>query len=279
MIPIAYITHWKKYYHWPFDEQVEQDLIICKILLNLYQDSFLSSHLAFRGGTALQKLYFKLPTRYSEDIDLVQVSAGPIGAIINRIREIIDPWLGAPSYKRNEGRFTLYYSFVTENKPTSVRKIKIEINTREHFSALGYIEKPFSIDSPWFSGETKITTYKIEELLATKLRALFQRKKGRDLFDLGVAMDLLEIEINTVISCFHQYMGSKISRAQFEKNLHEKLADASFLSEMNRMLPKTSGFFSKIEHYKCEVHEKVIKALPGEPWKIEFSIRSPVLNL
>lgn len=275
MIPTAYITHWKKYYPWPLDEQVEQDLIICKILLNMYQDPFLSSQLAFRGGTALQKLYFKLPTRYSEDIDLVQISAGPIGGIVNRIREIIDPWLGAPAYRRNEGRFTLYYSFVTENEPISIRKIKIEINTREHFSALGYIERPFSIDSPWFSGETTITTYKIEELLATKLRALFQRKKGRDLFDLGVAMELLEIEINTVIACFQQYMGSKISRAQFEKNLHEKLADISFLAEMHRMLPKNSGFLSKIELYKRDVYKKIIKVLPGEPWKIEFSIGSP----
>ncbi len=67
MIPKAFITHWRQFYNWPLDEQVEQDLIICKILLNLYQDSFLKKELAFRGGTALQKLYFQFQTRYSED--------------------------------------------------------------------------------------------------------------------------------------------------------------------------------------------------------------------
>jgi len=270
MIPKTNINQWKKYYNWPFDEQVEQDLIICRILLNIYQDPFLNSQLAFRGGTALQKLYFKKPTRYSEDIDLVQISAGPIGNIINKLRDVIDPWLGLPTYNRNEGRFTLYYSFLTENEPISKRKVKIEINTREHFSIFGFIEQTFVIDNPWISGEAKITTYQIEELLGTKLRALYQRKKGRDLFDLGVAMEILDINVSQIISCFHQYVGSKISRAQFEKNLYLKIRDITFLSEINSLLPIQSDFSLKINEYKQNVYEKIIKLLPGEPWKVKF---------
>lgn len=270
MIPKTNISHWKKYYNWPFDEQVEQDLIISRILLNIYQDPFLNSQLAFRGGTALQKLYFNQPTRYSEDIDLVQISAGPIGNTINKIRDIIDPWLGPPTYSRNIGRFTLYYSFITENEPISKRKIKIEINTREHFSVLGYIDRTFTVNNPWVSGEAKVKTYYIEELLGTKLRALYQRKKGRDLFDLGVAMELLELNIPQMISCFHEYLGSKISRAQFEQNLYKKLIDQSFLADMQRLLPIQSNFLFKIDNYKRNVYEKIVKALPGEPSKVKF---------
>ena len=119
MIPQSYINHWKNYYNWPLEEQVEQDLLICRILLEMYSDPILANQLAFRGGTALQKLYFNKITRYSEDIDLVQINVGAIGETINRIRSIIDPWLGTPSYKRNEGGFVLYYTFLTENEPIS----------------------------------------------------------------------------------------------------------------------------------------------------------------
>ena len=39
--------------------------------------------------------------------------------------------------------------------------------------------------SRWFTGAAKVLTYDLDELLGTKLRALYQRKKGRDLFDLN----------------------------------------------------------------------------------------------
>ena len=40
------------------------------------------------------------------------------------------------------------------------------------------------MENSWFTGSAELTTYHFEELLGTKLRALYQRKKGRDLYDL-----------------------------------------------------------------------------------------------
>jgi len=54
---------------------------------------------------------------------------------------------------------------------------------------------PFKVDSDWFSARCEITTYDINELLATKLRALYQRKKGRDLFDLFYARQRVPINL------------------------------------------------------------------------------------
>jgi len=78
MIPISYITEWSEKAPWVENKFVEQDLIICRALVAIYSDEFLAEHLAFRGGTALGKLYLTPQPRYSEDIDLVQVSAEPI---------------------------------------------------------------------------------------------------------------------------------------------------------------------------------------------------------
>lgn len=89
MIPKRYIEEWKSTAPWPLNEQVEQDLIICRALVALFSDEFLSKNLAFRGGTALHKLYLKPAPRYSEDIDLVQIKEGPIKPILQRIDEVI----------------------------------------------------------------------------------------------------------------------------------------------------------------------------------------------
>lgn len=98
MIPVAYIIKWREHANWATEEQIEQDLILSRILAEMFSDDFLSNELAFRGGTALHKLYFSPAVRYSEDIDLVRTSTGPIKKVIDAIRDKLDVWLGAPTY-------------------------------------------------------------------------------------------------------------------------------------------------------------------------------------
>ena len=86
MIPRTFITEWRNYAPWKLNSQVEQDLVIERAIIEIFSDELLSENLAFRGGTALHKLYLKPQIRYSEDIDLVQIKSGPIKEIMNRIR-------------------------------------------------------------------------------------------------------------------------------------------------------------------------------------------------
>lgn len=89
MIPRAHITAWRAHAPWSTDAQIEQDLIISRAIVEVFSDPLLSGSLAFRGGTALHKLYLTPPARYSEDIDLVQVEGGPIGDImIGRVAHV-----------------------------------------------------------------------------------------------------------------------------------------------------------------------------------------------
>ena len=96
MIPRAHITAWRAKAPWSTDAQVEQDLVVCRAVVDLFSNDLLAREVAFWGGTALHKLYLAPPARYSEDIDLVQVSASPIGGIMDAVRERLDPWLGKP---------------------------------------------------------------------------------------------------------------------------------------------------------------------------------------
>lgn len=149
MIPEAAITHWRNVVPWPQDAQVEQDLILSRALIEIFQEPILSKGLLLRGGTALHRLFVKPPRRYSEDIDLVQASAGPIGPILDAIRARLDPVLGAPRRERNPDNVTLRYRMESEIPPVIPLRLKVEINTREHFSVFGAEPHPLSVRSPW----------------------------------------------------------------------------------------------------------------------------------
>src|SRR6202042_2881935 len=97
--------------------------------------------------------------RYSEDVDLVQYTEGPIGEIMTGLHSILDSWLGKPKYKQSQGRVTFFYRFDTENAPVKTMKVKVEINTREHGSELEIKEVPFIVENGWFSAQLLIKTY------------------------------------------------------------------------------------------------------------------------
>ena len=169
MIPRDYLTEWRDKAPWVDDAQVEQDLVISRALIDIFSNEILHDALAFRGGTALFKLH--LPAaRYSEDIDLVQVKAEPTGPIMELIREVLDPWLGRARYKQTEGRVTFIYKFEPED--SQPLRLKVEINTREHFAVEGFKKDLFEMNSRWYSGSCSILSYELNELLGTKLRAL-----------------------------------------------------------------------------------------------------------
>jgi len=194
MIPINEIRAWSNVVPWINDEQIELDLVICRSLIEIFSDELLSENLVFRGGTALHKLFLHPQPRYSEDIDLVQKNSGPIKEVIIRLRKVLS-FISEPVIKQKANNNTLLFRFNSENTTPIPLRLKVEINCREHFTVLGYKDVAFSIDTKWYKGDTKIQTYELEELLGTKLRALYQRKKGRDLFDLYKAFSLVKPEL------------------------------------------------------------------------------------
>lgn len=259
MIPQSYITAWRKQAPWQENYQVEQDLIIQRSLIALFKNDFIRDRLAFRGGTALHKLFLAPAARYSEDIDLVQIKAEPFGTIIDNIREKL-AFLGTPRIKQKKHNNTIIYKIQSEDDVPI--KLKIEINTREHFSVYGLQNVSVQLKSDWDNGEASVPTYELNELLATKLRALYQRKKGRDLFDLWYALKNAEVNIDRVVKAFKHYMkeeGNEVTQKEFIENMEKKIMDADFMGDMNGLL--RSGIEYDInkayEIVKTEILEKI----------------------
>jgi len=239
MIPGAIITEWRAHSPWTSAAHVEQDLIIARALVELYSAPEFSTHMLFRGGTALHKLVLHPSARYSEDLDFVQMKPEPIGPTLDIIRARLDPWLGTPRHEHTARGTTLTYRVQSELPPVTPLRLKIEINTREHFQVFEVERRAFAVESRWFTGACDIPIYALDELLGTKLRALYQRRKGRDMFDLWLGLTQGGADATRVVQAFHAYLtaeGHSVSAAQLRQNLAAKMKDAAFLSDVPTLL-------------------------------------------
>jgi predicted nucleotidyltransferase component of viral defense system len=274
MIPSQNIVAWGAVVPWTEQRQVEQDLIICRALVAIFTDPLLRTELRFRGGTALNKLHFNPPLRYSEDIDLVRTTAGPIGPILDQLRAVLEPWLGKGQFDGSSPVAPKLFFRVDAEEGNGLRiRLKVEINTRERTAFDSPIEMPFAVDNTWFTGEANIVTFSREEILATKLRALLQRDKGRDLYDLAHALEVFDgLDVDRLVALFGEYLalaGQAISRAQAQERMFTKLANPRFLTDMRPLLPAaqaealtdaaTMAAFNRVFY-------GVIDRLPGDPW-------------
>lgn len=235
MIPQSSIDAWRAMAPWSSDLQVEQDLVVARAVAELFADDHIRELVAMRGGTVLNKFYFGGGSRYSEDIDLVKITAGKAGPLFDLIRKRLAPWLGTPKRERSEASIKLLYRFESETTPATPMRLKVEINTVENFSVLGYLDLPFTVESDWFTGSATVKTFALNELLGTKIRALYQRRKGRDLFDLWYSLVHCDSDPEQIVDCFVKYMqhGDRtIGRSELLTNLEEKLSDHRFLNDV-----------------------------------------------
>lgn len=277
MIPSQNIVAWGAVVSWAEPRQVEQDLIISRAIIAIFSDEMLSKELRFRGGTALNKLHFPAPLRYSEDVDLVRTTAGPIGPILDRLREVLEPWLGRAQFSQSPVAPKFRFRVPAEDGGEAPIRLKVEINTSEIQAYDPAVTIPLQVENPWFSGRVEVPTFSPEEMLATKLRALLQRDKGRDLYDLSHALTVFEgLNRDRVIELFGRYLGfagQAISRAQAQERMFGKLVNPHFLTDMRPLLPSVQAELvtdATTREAFLAVFAELVGRLPGDDW-----IRTP----
>lgn len=245
MIPKPVITSWRSIADWPLDDQVEQDLIISACLVDLYQHTFIKDKIAFRGGTALNKLILPKPLRYSEDIDLNRLDHSPAGSLIDAVKEALENrFEGKPKIKQTEQSVKIIYSYQAISGDT--RKLKIEINVRETLPQAPLLKIPYKVESDYFTGVTTVVAFDTEEMIGSKIRALYQRKKGRDLFDL-YELSKLNFDWDNIVKSF-KLLNIGASRTDFETNLIEKMSDPRFLEDILPLLPNDVHYDPKVAY-------------------------------
>jgi predicted nucleotidyltransferase component of viral defense system len=184
VIPQREITAWREHAPWPDDVQVEQDLLLTRCMMAIFEDGFLCENLAMRGGTALHKVHLAPAARYSEDIDLVLIRHWRRPVVEQALTKVLEPILGKPTKgmvgslvvaARNAVSKSVIIRQTYQYKPTMagrpMAKLKVEVNCNEHNSVFKIAEIPFGADGK----QTTLRTYDINEMLGTKMRALYAR--------------------------------------------------------------------------------------------------------
>jgi len=264
---------------WPDQSQVEQDLLLCQAMVALFDDKFLKSQIAMRGGTLLHKVQLMPSARYSEDIDLVVVGTRPGNHIRLAILRVLADVLGKPVKPiwdkiglaiRNAVkpsrilRITyLVPSIIKRGQPL---EICVEANVTERKTHRAVVEIPFSFPFRDKIVQTHIKGFDIHEMLATKMRALFQRKRGRDLFDIYWALtnSPTPIKPKEIIASFKYYMdleGTKAGRDEFVGNLENQLKDREFCADTKALLRTDISYDPQVAGRYVKSH--LLKLLPN----------------
>jgi predicted nucleotidyltransferase component of viral defense system len=234
VITEADIAQWRTQVPWIDPDQVEQDLVLSRMIVEIANDALLGQELVFRGGSCFHKLWLDRPWRYSEDLDYVRTTAGGIGDILSALRSVGER-VGFDRVTTDVGthpKVRLRSTFATGGPMT----IKVEINTFERSPARPVLRRDYRVESPWFSGTAPVTTFDLSELIATKIRALFQRKKGRDLFDLWLAVRHAGVSVDDIAACFEPYRPDTWTASRALANLDAKLADPQFLRDLDALV-------------------------------------------
>jgi hypothetical protein len=234
VITDADIAQWRTQVPWVEGDQVEQDLVLSRMIVEIANDPLLGPELVFRGGTCFHKLWLDRPWRYSEDLDYVRTTAGGIGDILSALR-VIGERVGFDRITTDVGRHPkarLRSAFATGGPLT----IKVEFNTFERSPARPVITRDYTVTSAWFSGTASVATFDLAELTATKIRALFQRKKGRDLFDLWLAVRHAGVSPDDIAACFAPYRPDGWTVARALANLDAKLTDPQFVRDLDALV-------------------------------------------
>jgi predicted nucleotidyltransferase component of viral defense system len=237
VIPQAFITAWSITAPWPTDTQIEQDLIISRLIVEIANHELLGPELAMRGGTCLHKLHLPTPARYSEDLDYVRRTQSGIGPYLDALRAV-GTTVGLTEHSHEQNRQMVHMIFDAESTSGVGRiRVKIETNLREVESFGDYVTRPYAVESPWWSGAGDVVTFSVEDLMGTKLRALYQRRKGRDLFDLWLVLTTLDPDDSLIVESLRHYIADDIfSFANLALNLTEKLGNRDFRDDLLQLL-------------------------------------------
>ena len=263
---------------WPSLRQVEQDLVLCRAMAAIFNDRFLGEQVAMRGGTLLHKVYLAPPSRFSEDIGLVVFGDRPEDHIRKALRRVLTEVLGSPKTSvwntinravRNEVRpsriLRMTYAVPPVIEQGPALQIVVEVNVTERTSHSSIAKLPFEFPFRRNSISMSINGYEIHEMLGTKMRVLFQRRRGRDLFDLFWALErgTPPVDPEAVVDSFLYYLrqeGAQPVREEFITILNSHLSDRGFRTDTDHLL-RAGVQYDPYHAGEC-VETKLLNLLP-----------------
>jgi predicted nucleotidyltransferase component of viral defense system len=220
----------------------ELDYRLVKTLEAFYRDGFLSKRLCIKGGTAINKLYLGETSRLSVDLDFNQV--GTKEEVLKERRDVRERIVGL--LKKQDDSYVIHSERRYEQTRIKARyktlagpmqSFKIEVSHVERFPIVSPVMK--QVKTP--DGSADVITYTLEELTATKLRALLERFKGRDVYDLYFISQLKPDPIVTrKMFLYYFYRSRKVFNPKVHyKNLVRRYKSVNYVDAVSVFVKPT----------------------------------------
>jgi predicted nucleotidyltransferase component of viral defense system len=258
MITDRDIAEWALDHPWQDPDQVEQDLLLSQAMCAIADHPTLSHELRLRGGTAFHKLFLSEPRRYSEDLDYVRTTAGGIGDVMKALTALGNE-LGYEVRTSMQRHPKVFWRFMRNSGLPG--KIKVEIDTYERSPMLEPMTVTHEVQSSFCTASAEISTFQPSELVATKIRALYQRSKGRDLYDIWLALTELRLAPDDIIAAFPAYRPDGLTAKKLEQNLQAKLHDPGFCCDVDVLMRHDAPRYDAQEAGSL-VLESIVRRLP-----------------
>lgn len=189
------------------DKTIEKDYVLTWALVAL-ASSPLCEQLAFKGGTAIKRVYVP-DFRFSEDLDFTLLNKSLSNDALQIGIESLFPWLKRESNMtlatrkvevHSSGNPTYYLNYIGPLQgDLASRFIKVDFSRDE------VLEFPLRRE-PLLAGYSdcrergdSLVVYSLEEILVEKLRSLLTRTEPRDLYDVHYLLTNKVIDIERVV--------------------------------------------------------------------------------
>ncbi|MBN1216123.1 MAG: nucleotidyl transferase AbiEii/AbiGii toxin family protein [Candidatus Lokiarchaeota archaeon] len=248
---------------------IEKDYVLSWILMGIQFHEKCKTSWIFKGGTCLKKCFFK-EYRFSEDLDFTLKNQKHLNEIdLKIILEEISDWIYENSgieipskkisvefYNNPQGFLYIqgkmpYLGPIMQKQRNNLPTIKLDLSIDEKISLsqekrniyYQYSDKPEFI--------SKALTYCFEELFAEKVRALSERARPRDLYDVVHLYNnkhLIKSDLKFLQALDEKSAFKKIPRPKIEiiKNHSQKYI---LISEWENMLKHQLTNLRSFEYY------------------------------
>ena len=214
------------------DTQIEKDYIIGWILKGISNTKYLNERLAFKGGTALRKMYFH-DYRLSEDMDFTNFGGSfSTEEIKSHFNELI-AWLKDEARitlsiqdetVHQTGNYSYYLGYIGPLGGTGANKnIKVDI-ANDELLCNDPVEKNVYNEYSDLSEDFSVKCYSLGEIISEKMRSLIQRTMPRDIYDIWYLFEIENENIEDYIYDFRRKMEfKKLDPADLVNSVQNKM--------------------------------------------------------
>lgn len=234
MISQEGLDHWNNVVAWDTNIEVEQDLILACFIVEAANDPLLGQAVVLKGGTCLNKIWLDHPWRYSEDLDYQLVQDSDIKEITKTFQGIGERF-GFLRINHDSNIWLSHVFMVDQSLEGDRLRVKVDIQKESLHPEASVSQEEFQVDNPWFQGKASVLSISPQEIIASKVVAIYQRRQPRDLFDIWAALRTELVAKEDIDVAFERYRPPKPEHwtsRQAARSLIERINEQEYISNL-----------------------------------------------